>query len=334
MKEFDKAKLEILKEFYNINNNSLKSTLNKEQLYHSLHKQYNNDNRYFYKNDIEILFNQLKQSINNWNYKNSFIYTEYVKFFKKIKRRVNQYESKIKYIHQENIEILKQRNKKYFSMITIYPKNIVSISNQIDLIIKFRNIIKECIKEYSRENKQKIAYLAIPEIELNRMNLPIHLHLHFYIYEEINEKLKQKIERRINKLNIRLSINFKQITIDKWTEKNNYSSIKNNVLYKIKSKSRGVYYILFIIIKLFSRHRFITNSRTKMSFTYLKENMKIWICYLGNKGMSYFQFSKKLQDEKWKKIYHKQLEQFAVWIIICVFLLCNVFLYYRIYFLI
>ena len=322
----EKAKLEFLKEFYQINNNSLQLKLNNRQLYNFLQNQYNNDNRYFYKNDINNLFEQLKKNIENWENKRKFINSEFVKFYKRIKKEVDKYNKKIQYHHQANVEFLKQQNKKYFSMITIFPKQITSILNQKDLIIEIRKIITECVKEYSRKKKQKITYQAIPEIKLNKMNLPVHLHLHFYIYEEIDETLLKKIERRLNKLNIKYSIESTKFTIDKWTEKNNYSNTKNNIFYKIKYKGRGIYYILFTIIKLFGINRFITNSRTTPSFSKLKETMKIWVYYLRNEGMSYFQLSKKLQDEKWKKMYDEQLVQFVIWAVFLYYLFCKIYL--------
>jgi hypothetical protein len=247
-------------------------------------------------------------------------------FHKEISRIVKRYDSRIEIVHRHNTEVMQLEGKKYFYMITV--SNIRgNLYKQVILIIAIRKILTQFFKDFFRKYKKKFRYLTVPEISLKKNNQSISLHIHFYLYEDElfdyispfdeqgNKKTFQQIQmekqqeeiKLLNRLQAKLSkflsnfsIHLKKFSIDEWTKKNNYSSLKHNLRHKIKG-GRGVIYILFAVIKLFGRNLFITHSRLPISFSELRQYMRVWLFYLSKKPIKYFQlFNNILYSTKWK----------------------------------
>jgi hypothetical protein len=335
MKESEKAvKLKILKEFYSFGNNKkdLKNK-NKEKLPYFLDRKFKKEKNYL-KVNHKTIFYYLHKSYKHYLYKKKF-YKNY-SFHKEVIDTLKRIDRKITLTHRYYIEQLIIEMKKNFWMMTI--SNIRgNLYSQKKAILKARKVITQTVKDFCRKHNKPFRYLAVPEITLKKNNQNVSLHLHFYLYDELfdyidpfdeygnrktpqqiyqekqreKEKLLNRIQKKLSKFLNSFSINLKEFSIDKWTKKNNYSSIMHNIRYKIKG-DKEVIYIIYAIIKMFGKKRFITNSRLPVSFTNLKKMMKAWIYLLKQKPMSYFDLLKNNFNLEWLKNFLKKINIFII----------------------
>ena len=228
-------------------------------------------------NKQNTILQQLEMLIklfNNIEFVNKYIFKDKkISLKKQILRTIKDYKTKIDLIHKENIDRLKTRRAKSFTMITVTLKFKTNLLKGIERLIDVRKVIRNSCREFLRYQGKPFNYLIIPEISKNGL-----LHFHMYLYEELSEeemeKLQKTLERRIRKLgNIK---NFDVQIQDMDLKYDNYSSSSNNIFNKMGGEIRTRQIIYYLFIKMFGRRRFLTHSRVEISFTKLKQTMRLF----------------------------------------------------------
>jgi len=226
------------------------------------------------RNTILQQLGMLIKLFNNIEFVNKYIFKDNkISLKKQILRTIKDYKTKIDLIHKENIDRLKTRRAKSFTMITVTLKFKTNLLKGIERLIDVRKVIRNSCREFLRYQGKPFNYLIIPEISKNGL-----LHFHMYLYEELSEeemeKLQKTLERRIEKLgNIK---NFDVQIQDMDLKYDNYSSPSNNIFNKMGGEIRAKQIIYYLFIKMFGRRRFLTHSRVEISFTKLKQTMRLF----------------------------------------------------------
>ena len=256
-----------------------------KQLLLSYFNNSNNNNSLSGLNAINynLLSEKLEKSYNSFSKQKYFVKTDKeITFQMHMDKDIQITNARIFAVHFYGISKLKKQGKKYYTMITIFLKNISDFETDKKKLIQIRNSIIGELRKIEKRNqyhynktgkKYKLVYLGVIETDKNN-----HLHLHLYIYEDFSkseiDKIENSIKKWINNSTLKNQVNLKTTKYKILDRDFNYSNLYHNINKKMKGNKKQNKIMLFAIKKIFSRNRLITHSRIPLNSEKLQKEMK------------------------------------------------------------